>query len=88
MGQLDEAQMHFESVVRANVMKNIAGWTDPVLPDFLITCYNLAGILRKRGQHSDAKKLFVKCMDGWGKILGPNHADTIDATKQVADLSN
>ena len=88
MGQLDEAQMHFESVVRANVMKNIAGWTDPVLTDFLITCYNLAGILRKRGQHSDAKKLFVKCMDGWGKILGPNHADTIDATKQVADLSN
>ena len=68
----------------------LAGREKALGPDHtntLNTTYNLGALLKKQGKFKEAKVLYQRCYDGYAKIYGATHSETLDAEAQVDRLS-
>lgn len=86
MGLKTEAQAHYSAVVRTHDALRVTNWDDPLLPDYFITCYNLAGLLRKQGGINEAKKMYKKCLEGFTKLYGEEFSATLAVKKRLQAL--
>ncbi|PBP23325.1 hypothetical protein BUE80_DR005892 [Diplocarpon rosae] len=55
-------------------------------PDTLTSCYNLAEILKRKGQYSEALRYIQGALDGMENILGPNHPQTVQSRAVKASI--
>jgi tetratricopeptide (TPR) repeat protein len=87
LGLLDAAHANYTAVIKAHDALNVRNWDHPLLPDYFIACYNLAGLLVKREDKGEAKKLYQRVVHGYAKLYGATFADTVDVQKKLDALS-